>query len=363
MKLCLKERLLLRKPDFPRGKDTLWVHCASVGEFNTVLPLLKELRREYCIALTYFSPRAKEYLEGRGEFYDLLFPLPIDLPPLVVRFERMLRPRAMLVVERELWPSMLRFTKVKKILLNAYSTGGFLERRLIGSFSLIVARTERDRERLEREGAKRVVVCGNLKAVQEVETESVEINLPDGSRLLVAGSTREGEERAILEAFYPLRKKYPLKLVIAPRHVSRALEVKELVRSYGLKASLRSEGGEDWDVLILDTLGELRSFYAICDVAFVGGTLVPVGGHNLLEPAFFGKPVVFGPNTDKVKDLEEILLEKGCGFKVRDAEEMRSVIEKLLSSDRLSSEGIKDYAEKVKRCYMEILRRELEKVP
>jgi len=361
MGLCLRKRLLIEKPTPLDLRDPLWFHCASVGEFNTALPLIRELKKDHGVVLTYFSPRAKEYLEGKGEFYDLLFPLPLDLPLLIRRFEEIVRPKALLVVERELWPCLLRSTKVRKILLSAYSKGGLMEKLLIKEFDLIIAKSEEDGRRFLEEGARKVVVCGNLKVVQEIDAVSPP-ELPEGGGVMVAGSTREGEEVVILRAFLELRKEFPLRLVIAPRHLRRVGEVLKTALGMGLKAKRRSEGGEDWEVLILDTLGELKGFYSKADVAFVGGTIAKVGGHNLLEPAFFGKPVLFGPHTWKVRDLEEILREKGYGFRVRDEEDIVRTVRRLLSEGFEPKESFEDFSREVKRCYLETLRLELEEL-
>ena len=361
MDLCLRKRLLIEKPDILDLENVLWLHCASVGEFNTVLPLIKELKKLYSIVLTYFSPRAKKYLEGRREHYDLLFPLPLDLPFLIRKFEDFIKPKALLVVEREMWPSLIKFTRAKKILLNAYSTGGLMERLLIKDFSLVIARTEEDRKRFLEEGAKKVIVCGNLKVVQEVGDMPAP-ELPKGYRIFVAGSTREGEEEVILRAFVELKEEFPLRLVLAPRHISRAEEVIGLAKAMGLIVSKRSEGGSEWEVLVVDTLGELKGFYSAADVAFVGGTIAKVGGHNLLEPAALGKPVLFGPYTWKVRDLEEILLEKGYGFKVGDQRDIVETVRKILSEGFEPREDLGKFSERVRECYLRSLRSELEQV-
>ncbi len=360
MSFNLRERLLLKKPSAGDLEGSVWVHCASVGEFNTLKPLIRELKRRFPVVLTYFSPRARSYLESRSELYDLLFPLPLDLPPLIRRFENAVRPRALLVMEREFWFSLIRFTRCRKILLNAYATGSFMERLLVREYSLILARTERDREIFLREGAGRVVVCGNLKLVQDGEPGRVELNLNPGEKLLVAGSTHEGEERIVLDVFRRLRENHRVRLVIAPRHMDRVDRVRELVDAEGFRYTLRSVMGSGWDVLIVDTLGELRSFYCAGDVAFVGGTFVPVGGHNLLEPAFCGRPVIFGPHTRKVRDLEELLVRTGTGFRAEDPDEFFRIAERLLSGGFAPTADLREISRKVRECYLKNVLSELE---
>jgi len=360
MSLKLRERLLLKRP-LPAGSGrSLWIHCASVGEFNTVKPLIRRLRERFSIVLTYFSPRAEDYLRRAEGVYDVLFPLPLDLPPLVRRFEESVKPAALLIMERELWFSLIRFTRCRKILLNAYAKKGVMERLLARHYSLIIARTERDQRAFVEQGARKVVVCGNLKLVREEDViRPAEIPRRQG-KIMIAGSTHEGEEELILRIFGKLRRKYPLRLIIAPRHISRAERVKELADSFGFSSVLRSRGGAEWDVLVLDTLGELRSFYLLGDVAFVGGTFTRVGGHNLLEPAFAGKPVIFGPHTHKVRDLESLVVEKGFGFRANSEEEFLSIADRLLSGGFSPGEDLRELSRRTEECYLKHILSELE---
>lgn len=335
-----------------RGKGRLWFHTASVGEFNTAKPLLKRLYKDHHITLTYFSPRAKRYLqsqEDKGYFHEL-YRLPLDFPPFVKSFEERIRPSAILIMERELWPFLLLSTKAPKVWLNAYTKGGLLERLLSKRFSLILAREERDAEKFRSYGISEVFACGNLKFVLE-EPPPVEIKL-ETSKLLVAGSTHPGEEEVIKRVYERLVKELKeVKLLIAPRHISRATEVLRLFQNLG--ASLRSKEEEGWNVLVLDTLGELFSLYRYAKVSFVGGTLVPVGGHNLLEPAYFGKPVLYGPYTHKVGELRAFLEKIGLGFCVRDEEELyKTALELLGEEDTKKHTTLKEHAQKVLECYM-----------
>ncbi|MFN3599383.1 MAG: 3-deoxy-D-manno-octulosonic acid transferase [Aquificaceae bacterium] len=333
-----------------KEKDSLWVHTASVGEFNTLKPLLKRLYPYYHIVLTYFSLRAKGYLESQKGYFHELHKLPPDLPPFVKSFENKIKPRAILVMERELWPSLLLFTRAPKIWLNAYVKGGFLERWLAKSFSLIITKEEAFVERFRSYGCKRVVACGNLKFALE-EPKRISLNYKK-SKLIVAGSTHQGEEVLIKRVYEKLKKDFTnLRLIIAPRHVKRCHEVAEIFKDY--KASLRSKEEESWEVLVVDTLGELFSLYEYADVALVGGTFARVGGHNLLEPAYFGKPVVFGPYTQKVEDLKDFLQKKGLGFQVKDEEELYKVFYKLLTEETEDRNfNLKYYGENILNCYL-----------
>lgn len=355
----LRRRLLLEKPLIPEG-DWVWVHCASVGEFNTARPLIKHIRKRFKVFLTYFSPRAKTFLEGVSDLYDALFPLPLDLPFLVRKLEDLVRPRALILVEREIWVSLVRFTRAKKILISARSKGDLLERWVLKYFHLVVARTEEDARAFRSAGARKVVVCGNLKVAQEIEVKPVDLDIPDGCRVFIAGSTHPGEEEILVEAFLKVRNEVPLRLVIAPRHVSRTEEVASLLERKGLRWCRKSDPKEDWEVMVVDTLGELRSMYALADVTFVGGTLVPVGGHNLLEPALLGKPVIFGPYTHKVSDVADLILRGGYGFQAKDSRDIADLVLKLMKEGFSPGTDLREVSHEVRSCYLREVMSELE---
>ncbi|WP_461828690.1 3-deoxy-D-manno-octulosonic acid transferase [Aquifex sp.] len=349
----LSKRLFLK--ELPKIRSPLWIHTASVGEFNTALPLIRELKKEHNILITYSSPRAREYLENFSREYDALYPLPADLPFLIRKFEERIKPKALIILERELWPFLIKSTKAKKILINAYTKGSLLEKILAKEFSLIITRRKKDAEIFRRFGAKKVISCGNLKLIYEHTPRS--LNLPEGN-YIVAGSTHEGEEEIILKAFKELNLG-DIKLIIAPRHVERSNKVKELSESLGLKTSLYSENENPWEVLVVDRLGLLRDLYAHAKVAIVGGTFVPVGGHNLLEPAYYKVPVVFGKFTRKVEDLKEVLLSLGLGFQANTPEELKELLKFLLLEFKIPSVDLKEMGRKVKECYLRAIREEL----
>ena len=341
------------------GRGKLWFHVASVGEFNTARPVLKKLYQDYHVVLTYFSFRARDYLTSqrdKGYFHEL-YRMPLDLPPLVKSFERRLKPMAIIVMERELWPCFLTFTRAPKIWLNAYAKGGLFERWLSRKFSLILTRDEESFNTFQAYGCKKVVNCQNLKFVLE-EPKPIQINLE--GELFVAGSTHPGEEAILKEVFQRLKEEFKdLKLAIAPRHVGRATEVAQIFKDY--KVSFRSKEEKNWDVLIVDTLGELFSLYAHARLAFVGGTLVPVGGHNLLEPAYFGKPVLYGPYTHKVEDLRQFLERVGMGFAVKDAQDLYKKAKGLILGElSFKSSSLREYSNRVLQCYLSHLEEALQ---
>jgi len=357
MNFELKKRILLQKENIP--KNVLWVHVASVGEFNTFLPILKELKKKHKILLTFFSPRAKEFLENKNKFYDFLYPLPLDVPTIIRNFERSIKPKALIIVEREFWPSLIMFTNAKKILVNTYAKNTFFERILSKRFDLIITRSEKDEEVFRSYGAKKVVSCGNLKFI--CQNENKNLRLSTKNKIIVAGSTHKGEEEIILNAFKKVKQEIKdTVLVLVPRHVERASEVMNTVKSFSFRCSFFTDFRKDSvvDVIVVNKLGVLKDLYAIGEVAIVGGTFVRLGGHNLLEPACFNIPVIYGPYTFKVRDLKEFLEKNKIGYEVKNWESLRDTLLKILKDKHKPVVNIKEYSERIKRCYL----REIEEI-
>lgn len=210
---------------------------------------------------------------------------------------------------------------------------------VIQSFDLLCVQTEEDRQRLLELGARpdRIHVSGSLKFDTSPRTPPIsrkELGIPDGVPIFVAGSTRPGEEEILFQAFKEVKQSFPgLRLIVAPRHLRRTRDVEKLAASLGLSLSRRSEGTPIVEeVLLLDTLGELPRIYGTGTIAFVGGTLLPYGGHNLLEPAFHSLPVIFGPHTDSMKEVAARLLQVGGGVAVRDRRDLALAILSLLTN-------------------------------
>jgi 3-deoxy-D-manno-octulosonic-acid transferase len=330
-----------------RGARPLWIHAASVGEVLAARALITALKShlpEHKILLSTFTDTGNQLAQRSGA--DAVIFLPLDHPLAVRRALRKLDPRLIIVLETELWPNLFRQAARRGIPVLLVS-GRLSERalarymKLRGLFhdalrhlSACGMQSTDDAERLASLGAepKRILITGNLKQGGEAAAKE-EITARPQPPLLVAGSTHAGEEVAILEAFGKLRAQFPgLQLALAPRHPERFAEVEALLEHSGLvyekKSRCRSLYFEA-DVLLLDTLGELVQLYARGDVAFVGGSLVPVGGHNMFEPAQLKKPVVFGPHTANVKQLAAALKESGGGFEVRNAAELAGAVERL----------------------------------
>ena len=331
-----RERFAFYREPTPTGGVV--VHAASVGEINAASPLVAALLRdmpEVPVTLTTFTPtgsrRARELF---GLKVRHLF-VPIDLPGAARRLFRHVQPRLLIVMETEIWPNLFAAARqagvpviMSNARLSASSMSGYRKVRpliahALGGLAWVGAQTRKDRDRLVSLGApsQRTTVSGNIKfdlpvsATLEQEATALRAEWGPDRPVLTAGSTRPGDETVLLSAFGQIRQQYPDTLMIlAPRHPERFAEAAASVRNAGYSVSLRSEGNEgaaDTDCLIVDTLGELMRYYACSDVAFVGGTFADIGGHNLLEPAALGKPVLFGPHTENVDAIAREL--ESCG--------------------------------------------------
>ncbi len=331
----------------PEGRPRIWVHALSVGEVASVRTLLQGLRSAYpegVLILTVATTSGQRYAESvLGATVDLLHPFPLDLYWSVSRFLRLLNPDLFLLVETDLWPnflSALRRREVNALLINGRISAASLAqyrrfRRLFlplfGVFAELLMQSGAEAEKLAALGVAptKLRTLGNLKygsllagaAATAEESRWAELRgLLVGRVIWVAGSTHAGEEVAVLEAYRQLRTRFPeLYLILAPRNPGRAGEVAALAGALGLQAVLRSASPTvPGDLLLLDTMGELAGLYRYCEVAFVGGSLVPERGHNPLEPAMFGRPVVFGPFMEDFAEIAGELLNGGAARQVAD---------------------------------------------
>lgn len=308
----------------------IWVHAVSMGEVNAVAPLVNALLRRYPqqrLLLTTITPTGSERVRALwGERVTHVY-APYDIPGAVARFLRVFRPRIGLIVETELWPNLLfacRDRGIPAYLVNARlserSLRGYrplrpLVGRALRTLRTVAAQSEGDAARFARLGARadQLLVCGNLKFDTPVDTDAVaatvaEFRARSGARpAWIAASTHPEEEPLVLAIHQRLRARHPdLLLLWAPRHPERFRPAVQQALDAGLQVATRSltgmPGPED-AVFVVDTLGELMRFYACADVAFVGGSLQPIGGHNLLEPAAVGTPVVTGPHLHNFTDI------------------------------------------------------------
>ena len=335
----------------------VWVHAASAGEALAAIPLLDALREAgHSVVVSAQTLAGRDTL--RRNRPDLRCRLaPLDHPWVVERALATARPAALVLLEAELWPCWIAAAARRRVpvalVSGRISDRSFqryrrvrpLARRMLRRIDAIGARSELDARRFLELGAEpgAVTVSGDLKLDGDLVLPAAARDLSQqlsGGPLFVAGSTHPGEERAALQALRAAEAAgQGAVLVLAPRRIERADEVERLVRAQGRRLLRRSSlervpGGDrvrPGEVLLLDTLGELRGLWALATVAFVGGTLAPVGGHNLLEPVISGRPVLFGPHTRDVSHAVEILEKCGAGRCVADADELARALAELLA--------------------------------
>jgi 3-deoxy-D-manno-octulosonic-acid transferase len=334
-------------------QPVLWVHAVSLGEMNAAAPLVRALcalHPETPLVLTTATPAGRARAHSLFAEADIRF-LPYDTPGAVRRFLARIKPRLAVIMETELWPNLYRECGrrgVPLLVANArlspksasrYRRFGPLLSDLKRDDVLIAAQSAADAARFADIGARHTAVVGNVKfdlpVDSAVKTRALGLRAQFGVRpVWIAGSTHSGEDEAVLLAHRELLKSAPAALlVLAPRHKERFEAVAKLLAAQGFPYLRRSAGGAVSDavaVLLVDTLGELASLYGAADVAFVGGSLVPIGGHNLLEPAALGIPVLTGPYTANSRDIAALLLEQGAAREVTGAADLAGVLKALI---------------------------------
>lgn len=336
------------------GERPIWVHAVSVGEVMAAHPLIRDLKKKYPrrpFLLSTVTVTGNLTARQRVPEADAIFFFPFDYPWTVRRVISRINPAIVLVAETELWPNFFRELRrqgIPSAVINGRISPRSYERyrKFKGFFSLVFRnvdlfcmQTLEDAARIRDIGASpdAVQITGNLKFDQKL-TAVVKpaLQIVGGRSVITAGSTHRGEEAILLEIFTRLRKKYTdLILIIAPRHPERFNEVCGLVTNSGYECQRRTRlKGPVKDIVLLDTIGELRAFYGICDIAFVGGSLVKVGGHNLLEPAAVKKPVIFSRYMFNFKEISEAIIRAGGGVLVKDKEELYEQLDSLLADKR-----------------------------
>ena len=347
-KLRLRQRLGRGLTPRTSSRPAVWIHAVSVGEVLSLQHLIREIKKKHPgweIAFSSLTGTGLHQAKEKLKEADPVFFVPIDLPGPVRRVLDRLKPDILVLAESELWPNLLREARrrTKGILLingrisertyKRYLRFKPLSRRVLGSVDRFLVQTDQDRDRIVGIGIDPalVEVAGNLKT--EVHLPPLDgrdrvslkksLSLSPARKVVLAGSTRKGEEDRLLKAFAGAgRAGGETALIVAPRHPERAGEVERIAAALSLACVRRTlvKPGDKWDVLILDTIGELARFYALCDAAFVGGSLVDWGGHNILEPAFYGKPIFFGPHMRNFAALAEAFLKEGAARVVADDE-------------------------------------------
>jgi len=373
LKLSLGLEKLTRQ--LPENKKRLWVHALSVGEVLSAQPLVRKIRSAYPDFTIIFSASTKtgEELcrEVMADEIDLFVPFPIDLYSIALKFINCIRPDLFILIETDFWPNFLHILdkqKIPAILVNGrisqssfkrYHRFRFIFEPVFKIFKFISMQTIADADKMIQFGVDpdKIKALGNLK-YDAVLPETVgweleqrptsfyrkQFGIPPEKIVWIAGSTHSGEEVSILAAYKRLSLLFPdLFLVVAPRKVERGRQIKEVANSLGLTVRQRTAPFQDEEfpgapLLILDTMGELSRMYSFCDIAFIGGSLVPDGGHNPLEPAAFGKPILFGPYMDDFTEIVSDLLEKNAAIVCHDEDDIFDNVKHLLTESTLRKE-------------------------
>ena len=343
--------------DFERevGSKLIWVHSVSAGETIAAIPLVRRLiARGFTVLVTTMTPTGRERvltLLGDSVLHSYA---PYDLPDVVGRFLRRTRPKCLVIIDTELWPNIIHqcsMQNVKTILVNgrlsARSAAGYkkissLTKSMLLEISCLAVQTHSHGERFIDLGLaeEKLVVAGSIKFDQELPADFGEkvsrLKEKVGDRLVLIGaSTHPGEEEMILNTFRSLRSSQKLLLILAPRHPHRSDEVAALAEKVGetlLRHSDDKNCSERTTVLLLDKMGELIYFYGISDIAIVGGSFVPVGGHNLMEAANAQVPIIMGPYLENIEDIASMFVENGGMRIARDAAELGVELDSLVSS-------------------------------
>ena len=346
------------------GDASIWIHAVSVGEVLSVRPIIAELRARYPALRLFLSTTTRSGQEvARRSVSDVdgIFYFPFDWPFTVRRTLAIVKPKLFVMVENEIWPTLLREcrrNRIKTVVVNGrISSKSFPRYRLIRPFfgrvladiDRFCVQGEETESRLIALGAdpSRITVTGSLKfdALQATPVPGRGaarvlrfFRLPANRPVLIAGSTMRGEDEAVIRAFNRFRTRpagVNALLIIAARHPERFGEVERLCRTEGLATVRRSELPIDaeprCDAVILDTIGELPHLYQVATVVFVGGSLVPAGGHNILEPALYGKPIVIGPHMENFKEIAETFLASQAALEVRNERELEIAITALMA--------------------------------
>ena len=347
-------------PDHDRS---VWIHAVSVGEVLTARSLLPDLRESYPqhrLLISTTTVTGQQVARELGDAVDGVFYAPLDLPAFVARTLDRVAADLIVFVDTEIWPNWLRACRrrgVKTVIVNGrlsdrsyrgYRLGRTFIRRVLHDLDRVCAQTEAWGHRYIELGlpADRLAVTGSLK-FDALDVVATGADLHVGNRVLghfsfvgdrvvfVAASTLRGEDESVLRAFHRVREVAPdAVLVLAPRHPDRAPELLVAVRDRGFTAVLRSRlvagVADPCDVVVLDTVGELARLFQLATLVFVGGSLVPGGGHNILEPAVFGKPILFGPHMQNFQEIADVFLRNTAAVQVGSESELEHAVGELL---------------------------------
>ena len=350
---------------FTENDNVIMFHGVSVGEINALENLVKRARKEFPdskLVITTGTHTGQEIARKKfGDIADLITYFPADFPCVVKKFLDKINPDKVCIAETEIWPNFA--IECKRRGIDIYIINGRISdstfksylmlkplfRYFLSFYTGIYTQSDEDNAKFLAIGANPEITkrMNNLKF--DIKKPEVEFDFDkDGSRILLAGSTHSGEDEIVLYEFRRLKEKYPdLKLIIAPRHLTRSDEVVALIDSFKFNYDSRSNNRNsmrDIDILILDTLGELGKMYKFSDISFIGGSFNKTGGHNPLESIVFEKPVISGPSIHNFKDIYSIITNAGAGFVVEDRDELFEKADKLLGDNEFYQQTVKNCA-------------------
>lgn len=344
------------------GEKVIMFHGVSVGEVIALENLIKKTKEtfpDYKIVITTGTKTGQEIAHKKFEnIADFITYFPFDITICVELFLKKIKPSVVLIAETELWPTFAAYCKKREIPLfvingrisdSTYKSYRLLKgffKELFKNYTKILTQSEEDKEKFISIGAPadKTMVMKNLKFDVKRADANIEIG-QENNRIIIAGSTHKGEDEIVLNSFSELKKEFPdIKLLLAPRHLTRVNNVKELVEKTNLPYGQRSNNDTflNNDIIILDTLGELSKMYQICDFAFIGGSFNKTGGHNPLEAVVYNKPAISGPSIHNFRDIYWILSRSKAGKVVKTPQELTKYMHKLLADKEFYIESCND---------------------
>lgn len=348
----IKERLSCWKiPELDKNKKTVWIHCASLGEAKAVEPMIPHLQ-DYNIIVSTITKSAREYVAKiKGISYFAL--APVDVYPFIASILKKTKPDVLILIETEFWPSMITCANkigTKIITVNGriskgafpyYKLTKFFWKPFLNLITFVSVRNEHDYNRFVAltNNKEKVGITGNIKYDRDFTSETItkeSLFFSPNDLILTAGSTREGEESIIVKTFLQLKEKFTnLKLIVAPRHISRVNEISSLLKKNNLSFELFSKltGGKK-DAVIIDVFGKLQTIYSISDIVFIGGSIVNKGGQNPIEAAAYSKPIIFGKYMYNFEN-ESASLKNNGAFEINSQQEFFDIATKLLNNKEL----------------------------
>ena len=371
------QRLGYKRPTLPSG-SRIWVHAVSVGEVMAVKGLIQQLQQQFPhdhIILSTVTKTGQKVAQENLPEIQTRFYLPVDLPWIVKQVTETIKPRCLIVMETELWPGLfhsMAHHHIPVILVNGrlspsssrnYRKFSLVMKRFLDPVHLFAMQSEMDAERMAKIGAdpERILVTGNIKYDQAMQLPTTahmaqlaqRFPKPPQGKIWMAASTHPGEEEVICSTFTQLRKNQPdLQLILVPRHPERCQQVTTLIKKHGLTPVLFSEtqqascnpnqngpnqnGPKPWhnSVMLVDEVGWLTRLYGYADIAFIGGSLIPHGGQNMLEAAAWGIPTLFGRHTFNFKDVTTQLLDGQAALQIQQPEQLTATMQTLLNDDK-----------------------------